>query len=248
MRVIGWVRKQERAIMSCERSNCWLRAGLVALFGLLLAGCVGLVQIDEADQAQLQSEAMLPDAAISDQVCPAVLQGLVSARKRPPISERKVCGHPAPFEVDAIGGSYRVALSPEATVNCVIASQLQRFFASEVQPLALQYFGQPVTSVQVAASYVCRTRNHKKGAKLSEHGRANAIDISFLTLADGTRLSIADDWHSVGRKGRFLRAFNRRACAYFTTVIGPGGDSYHQSHIHLDHARHGRNGTWRVCQ
>ncbi|WP_319532231.1 extensin family protein [uncultured Cohaesibacter sp.] len=214
----------------------------------LLAGCAGFIGGDDMDQEQLQREAILPDPAISNDFCPIVETGQNPAVALPPIDDRGGCGHPAPFLLSTIAGNQPVELSREATVNCVVISQLNRFFNDKVQPLAQSYMGEQVTGIRVAASYSCRTRNSKRGAKLSEHGKANAIDISALTLSDGTVLTVDDDWSSYGRKGRFMRAFNREACKYFTTVIGPGGDKYHQDHIHLDHGSHGRRGLWRSCQ
>ena len=220
--------------------------GLVG--SLALTSCAGFAELEKFDQSQLQKEAVLPDPSITLQNCPAVEQGYVTAYAMPAIREGKSCGHPAPFAVEGISGAQPVQFDPEATLNCVLLSQLHRFFAEHVQPMAVAQFNQPVSSIHVAASYACRSRNNVRGAKLSEHGYANAIDISSLTLADGTVLNVEDDWHSRGTKGTFLRQFNRDACRYFTTVIGPGGDNYHQNHIHLDHGKHGKAGTWRVCQ
>ena len=36
------------------------------------------------------------------------------------------------------------------------------------------------------------------------------------------------------------------ACARFTTVLGPGSDGHHESHIHLDLAE--RHNGYRICQ
>ncbi|WP_373237187.1 extensin-like domain-containing protein [Cohaesibacter celericrescens] len=219
------------------------------VFGMLvLAGCVGLSDIEEIDQAQLQRDAVLPDPAISLQSCPVFDQGLVKAMPLPPINDRDGCGHPSPYLVQGWDGAYPVRFSSDAKLNCVMMTQLYRFFTEEVQPLAQKHLGQPVSDIQVAASYACRTRNSKKGAKISEHARLNAFDVSAITFADGKVVNVEEDWHSYSKKGKFLRSFNRASCKYFTTVIGPGGDKYHQDHIHLDHGKHGRKGTWRLCQ
>ena len=36
------------------------------------------------------------------------------------------------------------------------------------------------------------------------------------------------------------------ACTNFTTVLGPGSDSYHENHIHVDLLE--RPGSYRLCQ
>lgn len=227
-----------------------LRKGVIsALFGLIfLTGCGAVADLEPVDQGTLQTDAILPGLDGLEGQCPVLEMGLVSGRALPEVKERKVCGHPFPYKIAGINGSYPVSFHTDAEINCVMATQLQRYFNDSVQPMAMAMLRQPVVEVRVAASYACRSRNNKRGAKLSEHAKMNAFDMSALTLADGTVLTVEDDWHAMGRKGRFLRAINRSACRYFTTVIGPGGDKYHQDHIHLDHARHGRKGTWRSCQ
>ena len=231
-----------------KRNNLAIIALLAGVGFSLLAGCSAVADLEPMDQSELQNEAKLPTIDGLEGYCPVLDRGLVSGHALPPVKEHRLCGHPYPYAVTAINGRYPIAFSREAKINCVMATQLQRFFAEQVQPMALDILGQPISEMRVAASYSCRNRNHKRRGKLSEHGKMNAIDISALTLADGQILTVEGDWRSFGKKGRFMRGFNRAACRYFTTVIGPGGDKYHQNHFHLDHARHGRKGTWRVCQ
>lgn len=222
---------------------------IAAVTGLFcLSGCGAVADLEPIDQAELQDEAILPGLDGLEGHCPVLEMGLIDAMPMPAVTEREVCGHPQPYAVSAINGRYPIAFNRDAKINCVMATQLQRYFTDSVQPLALNMLRQPVVEVRVAASYACRTRNGKRGGKLSEHAKMNAFDLSAVTLADGTVLTVEGDWRTNGRKGRFLRAINRSACRYFTTVIGPGGDKYHQDHIHLDHGRHGRKGTWRLCQ
>ena len=81
--------------------------------------------------------------------------------------------------------------------------------------------------------------NSVDGAKLSEHGRANAIDVGAFVLADGSRISVKEGWRGSDRERAFLRQVHDAACGEFTTVLGPESDSYHHDHFHLDLARHG---------
>ena len=41
-------------------------------------------------------------------------------------------------------------------------------------------------------------------------------------------------------------AIRRRACARFSTVLGPGSDGYHEEHIHLDLAE--RRNSYKICE
>jgi hypothetical protein len=141
------------------------------------------------------------------------------------------CGVAEPVRVTSVSG---VTLSQSANIDCDTARALNTWVAEVVQPA----FGRNgVVELQVAAHYVCRGRNNKRGARISEHGRGRAIDISGFRLEDGTLLTVADDYN------RTLRRVHDKACGIFGTTLGPGSDGYHEDHIHLDTARH-RNGPY----
>ncbi len=148
------------------------------------------------------------------------------------------CGAIQPFVMHAaIGG--QVALQPAATLRCPMVPAVESWLRDVVRPAARQHLGRDVVSIQVAASYACRTRNSIRGARLSEHGRANALDVRGFVLAGGGVVSVRHGWHAWGGEG---------ACRIFTTVLGPNADRYHRDHFHFDLARHGRHGTYRVCR
>jgi hypothetical protein len=135
----------------------------------------------------------------------------------------------------------KVAVAPPATLRCTMAEEVARWLREDVAPAALK-LGAPLRGLDEAGSYECRGFNRVGGATLSEHSRANALDVRALRLANGeviglTDVSIAKDW----REG--LRT---TACARFTTVLGPGSDNYHEEHIHLDLAK--RRGGYKLCQ
>ena len=89
----------------------------------------------------------------------------------------------------------------------------------------------------------CRGRNSIAGAKLSEHGKGNALDVRAIKLAQ-RRVVQAD--RSAGLEGRSASGCAPRPARRFTTVLGPGSDGYHKSHIHLDLAERSRG--YRICQ
>jgi hypothetical protein len=150
------------------------------------------------------------------------------------------CGIPAPVEVAALGGG-AVKLSMKAVVNCDMASTLAAFMRDTVDPLARQKLGAGVTDIRVAAAYHCRTRNGVSGAKLSEHAKGNAIDISAF--------KVKGEWIEVGGKNglaqnAFLKEVRKAACGPFTTVLGPGSDAYHSDHFHFDLAERRNRGLY----
>ena len=116
-----------------------------------------------------------------------------------------------------------------------------------VIPAARYHLRANVVELKVAGSYSCRPMNHVIGAKLSEHGHANAVDISGFVLADGY----------VGRRQDRLvrrRCPSATSCAPCTAApatssppcSAPSYDANHRDHFHLDLARHGAEG--RICK
>ncbi len=140
-----------------------------------------------------------------------------------------------------LGDGKSVALRPAAVLRCETALAVARWIREDIAAAALG-LGSALARVEVAASYTCRSRNNVTGAVLSEHGRANALDMSAFVLADGRTLTLADP----KAPADFLAEVRRSACARFTTVLGPGADPSHEFHLHVDLAER-RNG-YRLCQ
>lgn len=157
------------------------------------------------------------------------------------------CGAQQPFEMTAAGNG-TVQLVPAATLRCPMVPAVEHWVSNVVQPSARAAFGQPVVEMKVASSYSCRPRNGVSGSKLSEHGHANAIDISAFKLADGRWVTVKEGWSSWSSASRFLRNVHSGGCGVFTTVLGPNANAYHADHFHFDLAKHGRDGQHRVCQ
>jgi peptidoglycan hydrolase-like protein with peptidoglycan-binding domain len=176
----------------------------------------------------------------------------------PPIKEG-LCGAAAPILLKSLGHDPEVALDPPATVTCALAKALSAWLNESVQPQAKALFNSSVTKLHVG-SYTCRNRNGGADAPLSEHALANAIDISDFILASGERVAVIDSWpsdnpplpmpnpdrvsstSSVKRvsvslddpERAFLKSVRDDACGIFGTVLGPGADEAHKSHLHLD--------------
>ena len=148
------------------------------------------------------------------------------------------CGIENAVRVHEVNG---IQLSTGAVVDCPTARAFRTWVDKGMTP-AVGSKGGGVETIRIAASYACRTRNHQAGARISEHGRGKAIDVSGYTLRDGTEVTLLRDWGS-GRNGRALREMHRAACGTFGTVLGPESDRFHRDHFHFDTARH-RNGPY----
>ncbi|GFE52190.1 hypothetical protein So717_39430 [Roseobacter cerasinus] len=148
------------------------------------------------------------------------------------------CGVAEAIRLRSISG---VALSEPAVMDCPTAQALKVWINASVKP-TLRDMGGGVASLRVAGHYVCRTRNHKRGARISEHGKGRAIDISGFTLEDGSVITVLKGWRS-RESGQALRQMHSDACVAFGTVLGPNSDRFHQDHFHFDTARY-RSGTY----
>ncbi len=136
----------------------------------------------------------------------------------------------------------RVAITPPATLRCTMAEQVVAWLRQDVAPAAMATFGAPLRGLENLGSYECRGRDRVRGATLSEHGRANALDVRSFKLGNGTTLVLADP-----RTAKAFRdAVRTSACARFTTVLGPGSDSDHAEHVHIDLAQ--RRGGYKLCE
>lgn len=158
-----------------------------------------------------------------------------------------VCGAVEPYDMNGtITG--RVRLAPAATLQCQMIPTVDRWVTEVIEPAAKRYLFADLVELKVAASYSCRPMNGIAGSKLSEHGHANAVDISAFHLADGRTVTVKSGWNGGPAEREFLRAVHHGACDLFTTVLGPNANSFHADHFHVDLARHGRDGNGRVCQ
>ncbi|MBA84901.1 MAG: hypothetical protein CML69_09215 [Rhodobacteraceae bacterium] len=148
------------------------------------------------------------------------------------------CGLSDAVRVHSVSG---VQLSTSALIDCTTAKSLKLWVERGMKP-AVGRRGGGVSKMRLFASYACRTRNNKKGAKISEHGKGRAIDIGAFTLKDGSEISVLKDWGR-GKKGRILKEMHTEACGPFGTVLGPNSDKYHKDHFHFDTARY-RSGSY----
>lgn len=139
-----------------------------------------------------------------------------------------------PVEITGVAG---VRLSQPATLNCDAALTLALYVEDVAKPV-LGDTGGGLSELEVAASYVYRTRNNQSGARMSEHATGNAIDISAFVLADGKEFVVEDDWGLA-----VMKQLHDDACGRFGTVLGPDSDRFHRNHFHFDVASY-RSGPW----
>jgi hypothetical protein len=173
----------------------------------------------------------------------ALTEEIAIAPSIPDIRGPGACGGEDLVRLEAIvlPDKRRVSVNPPATLRCAMASEIADWVRTDMVRLAAPLGSEP-SALDNFDSFDCRSFNGVPGAPLSEHGRANALDVRALKLANGQSISLTD--RAVSRDLR--ESVLHSVCARFTTVLGPGSDWYHEDHIHLDLME--RHNNYKICQ
>ena len=169
---------------------------------------------------------------------------LAIAPSIPAIDRPGGCVAPDVVRLEAIvlKNGTRVAVSPPATLRCSMAEEIVHWVRDDLTA-AVRDLGSSLRAIDNYASFDCRGRNNIPGARLSEHGHANALDIRSLRLGNGELVKLTDPYVVRG----FREDVKRSACARFSTVLGPGSDGFHEDHVHVDLMERAP-GRFKMCQ
>jgi hypothetical protein len=222
------------------------------LFALLAVGgfaCAAVAADDTplprprpAGEAAATPLPQLGEVSANPTACDQRLSAMAEIRPLPRLVGPGACGGTDMVEISAVllADKSRIALKPPPILRCPMAESLAAWLRDEVAPLA-GTLGAPLRVVETYDDFSCRGRNRVAGAKLSEHGKGNAVDVRAFALSDGRALQLTD----AGLALDFRTALRETACHRFTTVLGPGSDGNHENHIHLDLAA--RTNGYRIC-
>jgi hypothetical protein len=175
--------------------------------------------------------------------CRLALAEIAAVKPLPPITGPGECTAADVVELESVTlkDRQRVALAPPATLRCPMATAIANWLRDDVAP-KVTAVGGALRGVENYDSFECRGRNRIPGAKISEHGRANALDIRALKLGNGTAIELTD----VNVDKGFREDLRKTACARFNTILGPGSDGYHEGHVHFDLAE--RRNNYKICE
>jgi hypothetical protein len=153
------------------------------------------------------------------------------------------CGGRDLVRLDAVllADNARIEFKPQPLLRCAMAEALAAWVRDEAVPRTAA-LGANLRSVDTYDDYECRSRNRVPRTKLSEHSHGNAVDVRAFTLDDGRVVLLTN---TVVAKN-FRDGLRDSACRRFSTVLGPGADSHHDGHIHLDILERSRG--YRVCR
>ena len=175
--------------------------------------------------------------------CQLQLNEIAEFKPEPPITGPGECTATDVVNVNAVllPDNHRVVFSPTVTLRCSMAETVAHWLRDHVAP-TLGTLGMSLRGVETLELFGCRTFNGISGAKLSEHGRANALDVRSLKLANGAIVELTNA--SVSKALR--EQLRETTCARFSTVLGSGADAYHESHVHIDQMQ--RSNNYKICQ
>lgn len=209
-----------------------LRTSAIILLALLVAGCIPQSQ----PPPRTEPPAARPGTAGIDR--PETRQCLAA------LGAQGIGFRPLPdrtFEggCTALGSVQLLEIGTPVTnlgaMTCPLARTFALWAREAVQPAARAWLGTGVAKIETFGTYACRPVNGQSGGRLSEHGRANAVDISAFVLADGRRITVLAGWNGGDADVRqFLRAVHQAGCRRFNIGLGPEANALHRDHFHFD--------------
>jgi hypothetical protein len=198
----------------------------------LLGGCI------PSGDKPAKREAPRADTAISKEARAQTLQCHADLRKEG-IGFKALPDRSFDGGCTALGSVQLLEIGTPVTnlgsMTCPLARQFARWTREAVQPAARAWLGGEVVKIETMGSYACRPVNGQSGNRLSEHGRANAVDVSAFVLAGGRRVTVLDGWSGKDEDvQRFLRAVHQAGCRRFQIGLGPEANAFHHNHFHFD--------------
>ena len=184
-----------------------------------------------------------PKSNATPSPCEIQLRELANFKPAPPITGPGECTASDVVTLDAIllPDKTRAVVSPPATLRCPMAEAVAQWIINDVAP-AIAASGTSLRNIETLASFDCRPRNGVVGAPVSEHGRANALDVRAFGVTGGAVVELT----SASTAKPLREKLRESACARFNTVLGNGADAYHESHVHIDLME--RNNNYKMCQ
>jgi hypothetical protein len=209
-----------------------MRAGLPLFALLLLAGCVP--KADRPEKPPSRSATPSASSAETKQCRADLARESVKFRALPDQVFAGGCSALGAVQLLDIG----TPVTNLKAMTCPVARQFARWVREAVQPAADSTLRSRVVRIESMGTYSCRPVNGQSGNRLSEHGRANAVDIGAFVLADGRRISVLEGWNGDDeRVRRFLREVHQAGCRRFGIVLGPNANAFHRNHLHFDMGR-----------
>jgi hypothetical protein len=134
------------------------------------------------------------------------------------------CGAPAPVLLKRIGS---IDIAPPALVTCPIVASMAHWVKTTLDPTARELLRSPVRRIVTLSGYSCRNRIGTTNQKISEHAKANAIDIAAIVTEDGQTIDVLSGW---GETLRDARRLAEQAKSQTATTAGGGAAASDDAH------------------
>ena len=216
---------------------------IVILTGTALASDPETIPVPRERPTVLEDRSSAPKIESERSPCQLRLSEIAEFRSELPITGPGGCTATDVVNVTAVllPDRHRVDFSPVVTLQCSMAEVVSHWIRDDVAP-TLDSLGMSLRGIETLELFGCRSFNGISGAKLSEHGHANALDVRSLKLANGTVIELTNATVSKALREQLRQT----ACARFSTVLGNGADAYHENHVHIDLMQ--RSNNYRICQ
>lgn len=139
------------------------------------------------------------DIEAAKAVCKTILEKIDAVAIPEPAFRQGECGAAAPVRLISLGKKPEVVLSPPAVVTCEMVGALHTWMTKDLQPLARKSLGADIIKIENMSDYSCRNAYGRTKTKLSEHGRANALDIRGFVTAKGESALVLSGWGETRR-------------------------------------------------
>ncbi|HEY6025031.1 MAG TPA: extensin family protein, partial [Pseudolabrys sp.] len=125
--------------------------------------------------------------------CDERLRTIAAIEPMPRLIGPDACGGSDMVQLNAVllAGGRRIELKPAPVLRCTFAESLAGWLHDEAAPRA-DRLGAALRAVETYDDFECRGRNRVASAKLSEHGKGNAVDLRAFVLADGRAIGLTD--------------------------------------------------------
>lgn len=231
---------------SKQMSTTYFAVSIVVSF--LTVACLGAraqtIPLPRARPAAVPADQLsTPSANAEPSPCQLRLADIAEFKPARPITGPGECSATDVVTLEAafLLNRQRVVISPAAILRCRMAEAVVQWVRNEVAPAIAEHIA-PLRGVETLDSFSCRTFNGVSGARMSEHGHANALDVHSFKLANSAIIELTNASVSKSLREKIRNA----ACLRFSTVLGNGADAYHESHVHIDLME--RTNNYRICQ
>jgi hypothetical protein len=188
-----------------------------------------------------------PELVHRDQCLNGLIASGVKVSRAADFVPAGACDIPDPVRIEALtvqDGDVNFPAKP--LLNCEFAAALTSWVRGVVAPVAVGMLSSPLRTVHTGPGYECRRRNRSAEGKLSAHAIGDAIDLAGFELSGGRRIMVGSE--APDAESEFLQSIRTSGCGYFTTVLGPGSDEAHKTHLHVDIIPHGKSLNYRICE